>query len=316
MNQISRFLVSAVLFTIPCSQVVLGQDMLTIDNGKVRVGIERSKGAAITWLSSADHPQNMINVADPGRLIQQSYYAGRSRDRKSEGQHSSWSPWTWNPIQGGGVGKGGEYGEWATVNVFQKSDNQLYSETIPKLWDMKNEDAEATMSQWTKLVDGQPHIVEVRCRIQCTRDPKDAWGPAVMRSQEVPACYFTRQFSRIVSYAGNGEWQNHEQPPGPPWGRVKPKRNAMAVFNIDDIGIGVYSPTATEHWNFGPHAHGSSTDPKAGPCIHLAPISKVPLGPSSTYEYRYWITVGNRQTIQNNFDWLIQNHSAETATHR
>lgn len=51
-------------------------------------------GAAITWLSWADYPQNSVNHADPGRLIQQSYYAGHRLDRSADGQIPSWSPWT------------------------------------------------------------------------------------------------------------------------------------------------------------------------------------------------------------------------------
>ena len=80
-----------------------GEDLLTLDNGTVKIGIDRAKGAAIKWLSWSAYPKNMVNSADPGRLIQQSYYAGLRLDRTTEGQSKSWSPWSWNPIQGGGV---------------------------------------------------------------------------------------------------------------------------------------------------------------------------------------------------------------------
>lgn len=43
-----------------------GEELLTIDNGTVKVGIDRAKGAAITWLSSARYPKNLVNSADPG----------------------------------------------------------------------------------------------------------------------------------------------------------------------------------------------------------------------------------------------------------
>lgn len=72
--------------------------LLLIDNGTVRVGIDRAKGGAITWLSAGAYPKNMVNLADPGRLIQQSYYAGKSIDRTADGQSQEWSPWPWNPI--------------------------------------------------------------------------------------------------------------------------------------------------------------------------------------------------------------------------
>ena len=86
-------------------------DLSIIENEVARVGIDLDKGAAITWLSWKDYPKNMVNIADPGRLIQQSYYAGRRLDRTDKGQSKAWSPWSWNPIQGGGVGS------WARVTL-------------------------------------------------------------------------------------------------------------------------------------------------------------------------------------------------------
>lgn len=113
-------------------------NLLFIENGVAKVGIDRSMGASITWLSWKGHPENTINIHDPGRLLQQSYYAGKTLDRTADGQSESWSPWSWNPIQGGGVGS------WARVTVFRKdSDGRLQSETVPKLWDMPGEEAEA-----------------------------------------------------------------------------------------------------------------------------------------------------------------------------
>ena len=41
-----------------------------------------------------------------------------------------------------------------------------------------------------------------------------------MRHQEIPACYFTRNFSVVKSYLGEGQWRVETQPPGPPWGQA------------------------------------------------------------------------------------------------
>ena len=48
-------------------------DLLILENSTTKIGIDRSKGAAITWLSWNDYPKNSVNIHDPGRLIQQSY---------------------------------------------------------------------------------------------------------------------------------------------------------------------------------------------------------------------------------------------------
>jgi hypothetical protein len=259
-----------------------GEELLKLDNGTVQVGIDRAKGAAITWLSWAGHPTNIINAADPGRLIQQSYYAGRSLDRRADGQSKAWSPWSWNPIQGGGVGS------WARVTAFERLPSAtLHGETVPKLWDMPNEEAAATMRQWTAFEPAMPNVVVVRCEFVSQRTPGDRWGPAVPRHQEIPACYFTRSFGLVRSYLGDGKWRTETQPPGPPWGRTTPPRGALAMFDAEGRGVAVFSPAATQPWNFGPHGAGASTDPTAGPCMHVAPIDLVKLGPASTYRYRY-----------------------------
>ena len=286
-----------------------GEDLLTLDNGTVKVGIDRAKGAAITWLSWTAYPKNMVNSADPGRLIQQSYYAGLRLDRRSEGQSKSWSPWSWNPIQGGGVGS------WARVTEFKRLDGAtLYGETIPNLWDMPDEPAAALMRQWTGFEPGMPDVVRVRCEFIAQRAHGDRWGPAKLSPQEIPACYFTRNFSTVKSYLGEGQWRPETQPPGPPWGRTQPPLNIMAVFALDGQGVALFSPTATQPWNFGPHGGGASDDPSAGPCMHVAPLDRVNLGPKSTYRYRYWLVVGTETQLAARLDELLKKYADERAS--
>jgi hypothetical protein len=311
------------LFVLACAHAVLvsaaphvanqplakaPEELLLIDNGVAKVGIDRSKGGSITWLSWADHPRNVVNSADPGRLIQQSYYAGRNLDRRAEGQSVSWSPWPWNPIQGGGVGS------WARVNEFRRDGGgALFSETVPKLWDMADEDAAALMRQWTSFEPGMSNVVVVRCEFVARRSEGDRWGATKRSPQEVPACYFTRNFSVFKSYLGGGKWRDENQPPGPPWGRTRPPLNAMACFAANGQGVAVFSPTATEHWNFGPHAGGLSDDPLAGPCVHLAPISRVEMGPRTVFRYRYWLVVGNRERLASRLEILMKKYASESA---
>lgn len=284
------------------------EQLLTLDNGTVKVGIDRNKGAAITWLSWKAYPKNMVNSADPGRLIQQSYYAGLRLDRKSEGQSKSWSPWTWNPIQGGGVGS------WARVTEFKILDTHtLYSETIPKLWDMPDEEATALMQQWTTFEKDMPNVVVVHCRFTSKRADGDRWGPAKPSPQEIPACYFTRNFSVVKTYLGDGQWRHETQPPGPPWGKAQPPRQAMAMFAPNGQGVAVFSPSAGQTWNYGPHGKGLSEDPLAGPCMHVAPIARVNLGPKSTYGYRYWLIVGTEAELAEGLERLWKQYAAEKA---
>lgn len=285
---------------------VTGEDsLLMLKSSEIRVGIDREKGASITWLSSQAYPKNMVNLSDPGRLIQQSYYAGRSLDRTSNGQSPSWSPWPWNPIQGGGVGS------WARASVFQQQGDTLYSETIPKLWDMPDEPAAALMRQWTSLEPDLPGAIRVRCRFESQRHANDRWGAARELAQELPACYFTRNFSGVKSYLGDGKWRAETQPPGPPWGHAAPPLATMACFNEQGHGVAVFSPAATRDWNFGPHGEQVTADPTSGPCMHVAPIGSLLLGPQSKFEYRYWLLVGDETSLARSLDVLIKKYGDE-----
>lgn len=280
--------------------------LLKIDNGVVAVGIDCAKGGAITWLSAAAHPANMVNVSDPGRLIQQSYYAGRSLDRTAEGQAKAWSPWSWNPVQGGGVGS------WARTTECRRIDHRmLFGETVPRLWDMPAEEAAARMLQWTGFEPGMPDVVTVRCEFISLRTDSDRWGAARRHAQELPAAYFTRAFSSARTYLGRGVWREEHAPVGPPWGKTEPPLHAMAVFAPDGIGVGIYSPAASGPWAFGPHGTGTSDDPSAEACTHISPHASLALGPTAVYEYRYWLVVGTAAEIATRFDTLIKRHAGE-----
>ncbi|MGJ8694696.1 MAG: hypothetical protein ACSHYF_00120 [Verrucomicrobiaceae bacterium] len=283
------------------------KELLTIENPTLRIGIDKAMGASITHLSwSENDHKNTINSTDPGRLIQQSYYAGKRLDRQADGQHKAWSPWSWNPIQGGGVGS------WARVTTFTKDikANTLFAETVPKLWDMHDEEAEALMRQWTAFEPDMPNVVVVKNELVCSRQPNDRWGPAHRSPQEVPACYFTRNFDTFKTYQGDGNWQTVTQPIGPPWGVTTSPRNAMAAFSANGQGIAIFSPDA-KSWNFGPHGAGKTQDPAAGPCTHIAPVAFVNLGPQSTLSYRYWLIVGTQDEITTRLDELWKKYRSE-----
>lgn len=76
-------------------------DELVADNGTLTVKFDLTRGGAISWISLSGSKRSLVNIADEGRYIQQSYYAGKSLDRKADGQSPAWSPWPWNPIQVG-----------------------------------------------------------------------------------------------------------------------------------------------------------------------------------------------------------------------
>lgn len=53
-----------------------------IDNGTLLLKLDLTRGGAISYLSLSGSNRSVVNIADEGRYIQQSYYAGKSVDRK------------------------------------------------------------------------------------------------------------------------------------------------------------------------------------------------------------------------------------------
>jgi len=72
---------------------------------------------------------------------------------------------------------------------------------------------------------------------------------------------------------------------------------------------------ADPHWNFGPqHPFTPKATPTDGPCIHLAPIATVALGPKSTLGYRYWMVVGTKDEVTWRIDALLEKYREEKIT--
>ncbi len=61
----------------------------------MKIGVDLSSGGSIFWFSELPGDRNLLNHADRGRFIQQSYYG------KADGSMWAKKPWHWNPVQGG-----------------------------------------------------------------------------------------------------------------------------------------------------------------------------------------------------------------------
>ena len=127
-----------------------------LDNGQVRLGVDLERGGTICFLSTGQEAEadNMVNIHDLGRYIQQSYYAGDPVDRKKDGQHEAYSPWTWNPIQAGGIGSVSNPphpNAKAEIIEHKQDEDFMYIKCIPRLWDMPGEAAECVFEQWMTL---------------------------------------------------------------------------------------------------------------------------------------------------------------------
>ncbi len=275
-----------------------------LDNGTLRLGAPTEEGASFNYLAPSGGG-NLVNYHDQGRLIQQSYYAGARLDRTSVGQSSNWSPWTWNPIQGGDAS--GKLAQVVEVGVAEFG-NGFFSRTIPLLWDMTTgEKGKAWMDQWNQFEPGMPNVIRVTCRLTCFRDPSDVWGTAVPRHQELPAVYLIRSLSKTVTYQGANPWTGDTTeeiqtyfPAGPfIWGRYNPSEGWVAMVDPStNVGLGLYSPIGTTLWNVGATGNTLTGGPTSSQTMHMAPIRFMKLDRDSIMVYRYWLIHGDLATIR------------------
>ncbi|MEI7421502.1 MAG: Ig-like domain-containing protein [Prolixibacteraceae bacterium] len=277
-----------------------------IDNGTLLLKLDLTRGGAISYLSLSGSNRSVVNIADEGRYIQQSYYAGKSIDRKSEGQSPSWSPWAWNPIQVGDA-----YRNRAKILDFQKSGNSLYVKCIPMLWDMNNMPAEAEMEQWTTL---SGNVLTVRNRLTCHRTD-NIYEEGILDDQELPAVYPISALKNLYTYFGNAPFTNASLSNPVTvflssgfWGRYindTVTENWMAYVDDNKWGIGVYNPICT---NF---IAGMSGQPggeaTSGATSYIAPVRKEILNKNSVYEYEYYLIVGTVDEIRTK---IYQLHSS------
>ena len=275
-----------------------GTETAYLDNGTLRMGTPTTQGGSINFLAPSGG-SNLVNWHDPGRLIQQSYYAGPALTRP--GQSPNWSPWAWNPIQGGDAS--GKKSQIVEMTRFD-SGTGFFTRTVPLLWDMTTgEKAKAWIDQWNQFEPEMPDVIRVTCRFTCFRDPADLWGGPLSRHQELPACYLIRSLSKVVTYQGANPWTNDATSvsnitPGPPWMQHFPTENWVAMVNpATDVGVGVYSPFGNLFWWVG--ATGSPPGGEtSSQTMHMAPIRALKLGRDSILAYRYWMIHGDLATIR------------------
>jgi hypothetical protein len=275
--------------------LLAGQKMPEADNGTVKIKLDLTRGGAICYVSLSGSDENLVNIADEGRYIQQSYYAGRMLDRKAEGQSPRWSPWPWNPIQVGDA-----FRNRAEILDFKKNGDTLYVKCIPMLWDMDNKPAEAEMEQWSVL---KGNVIEVRNKLTCFRTDT-IYGEGIMRDQELPAVYPISKLKGLFYYRGGKPFSN-DTLSNPEvvnlssgfWG-IYPDvtEHWMAFVDDDNFGMGVYNPECV--YFLAGMSGGPGGDAGSSSTSYIAPVKKAALKKNSVYGYTYYIIIGTLDEIR------------------
>jgi len=250
-----------------------------LENDHLRVGLLKSHGGALGYLSVKGMNDNVIDHYDHGRLIQQSYYG--------DADESHWvkKEWCFNPVQGG------DYkGNAAVVLVFESSKLEAYVKTIPRHWASGVLLNECVMEQWVSL---QGPLVQISFKF--TYSGMDAHQP---RHQELPAVFVAAKYSKLVAYTGDMPWlkdKPSEYFPGYPNEYLKITENWVAYVNDADEGLGVYVPIAFEATCYR-FRGGSGSD-----CSYVAPIKTFSITPGFSFSYDAYFTMGNTSIMRQRF---------------
>ena len=269
--------------------------VLTVDNGIIKLKLDLTRGGSISYISSSGSNNNLVNIHDNGRYIQQSYYAGNAVNRQAEGQNPNWSPWKWNPIQAGD-----SYGNRAKTLSYWQHGDTLYTKCIPMLWDMDNMPAQAIMEQWN-VVDS--NVIKVHCKLTCERTDS-IYAENVADEQELPSVHPISAFDNLFTYIGDAPFTDDSLAhltivimSGKGWTKyVNVSEHWVAFVDSSNWGMGVFNQDCSTFsggvaGSFGGDAYSNST-------AHVSLHKTVTLNKNSVYEYNYDIIIGTIDQIR------------------
>ncbi len=261
-----------------------------MDNGSTKLGVDLNKGGTITSLGTSTG-LNIVNSADLGREIQQSYYAGPQPFQPPDQTNPVWPNWPWNPVQAGD-----SYGHPSAVLDSYNNGSEIYVKTRPMQWALNNYPADCIVETWYRL-DGP--VATVRNRLTNARSDTTQYHGS---DQEAPAAYLTTQLTHLVTYNGTqpftgGATTEISFTSSQPWATFRGTENWAAYVNDSNWGLGVFLPGCNRfNGLFSGSAGGGPTSASTG---HIAPIHTDILDHNIVYEYTYQLILGNLSDIRN-----------------
>lgn len=258
-----------------------------VDNGEIRLGLNTNAGACIGYFAESKTRRNLLNHADEGRYLQQSWYGNR------DGSKWNKKPWVWNPVQGGSW-----RGKPARTLRFTKTKTNAYTKVHPRHWAAGDLLTNVVMESWVRLKD---RVAEIRFRMTYLGETKHH-----RRSQEMPAVFIDAALPNFVYYRGEAPWTNGKLrrvvPTWPNQHDALPE-NWAAYLDENDWGVGVYSP-GVDRMTF--YRHPGKTGPKGGGCSYFAPVAKFAITPGFQHEYHVYMTIGQIDEIRARFQAILK----------
>ena len=281
---------------------------LLLEDAWCQVGVSLQWGGALdmfVWKAAPAGFGNLINRADAGRLLQQSYY-GTDELPYVAGEWAG-TPWLYNPVQGGD-----SYGNCSKIVDYARQENQIYIKCRPMDWSKNGEPPPAYMENTYTLENG---ILTIDNRFT---DFSGYAHPA--RPQEMPACYVVSALDTFNFYDGAAPWTDAaltRKSDLPFWGGAP-----ECVFNLnpvntetwcawtqgaqpDAFGVSVYVP-GTETLLAGRSDSKVTFDPNASATSYVAAVRTLRMT-AEPFEYTYYLTAGTLSQMRG--AWLERQQS-------
>ncbi len=286
-------------------------DTYYIENDRFKLGVRLSWGGGINYLRDYDGQRgltNLINNADTGRLVQQSYYGTQKEGSYQAGSYNN-AQWKYNPVQGGDV-----YQNHSRIIDIVVNEYSVYVKSQPQDWSLNNQITPSYMeNSYTLYAD----YIRVDNRFV---DFSGMTHP--FTSQELPAFYTVSALSRFFWYDGSDGWTNDNLSYRDDlnfWGdpnyhndcttfvrRSNTETWCAWVHPTTNYGIGLYVPNI-DSLLAGKYEYNGSGDPKNGATNYVAPVNNMKLVAYEPLEYSYLMTTGKiadiRATFQINKDF-------------
>ncbi len=282
-------LLSLALLTAAGSAPAQGPDsagMEFLDNGVLRVGLSKDHGGALAYLSLADQDDNLINVHDLGRYVQQSYYSGPKPYLPAGAKmHDGWPGWGWNPIQAGDV-----FDNRPELLGVERDGESLIVRSVPMQWALDGVPGECVFETRVRLDANRVHL---EVRLENARSDQNRYPG---QHQELPAVYTIGRLHRLFTYTGDKPFQGDAlteiENAGPPWDYWNSTESWSALVDDEGFGLGVFHPGVllTVGGFHGPKGRGGPRDGSTG---YIAPLHTEVLDHDIVYESRATLIVGD-----------------------
>jgi hypothetical protein len=262
---------------------------LYIDNGTLRVGVDKQWGGAIRelWYQG----ENLVNNYDGGRMIGASLYDAASPVSGNPGDPN----WGWNATPSD------KYNNTNTIldYKFDASRERLYVKARYIQWNPSNKGGgygrpvASDIIVETYISFLKKYSAGIKVRHVVTHEGND-WH--YLNSQEFPFVYVRKQFNTFVVYKGDSPWTYDtvamKTPSSyPPFEQVTAPEQWAAFVNSSGVGLTLWAPQAYPFFHYTYFSGGTGENPT----MYMVPFNPFSIGPNQKIVTKYYLFVGKWQ---------------------